>query len=170
MNNITAKSNVAEAKRDMEQRMSVKSIRNPDTTVPNYGPWDYFYRFMALKTHLHLVLVFAFTGVVLSVSGQRVLPPSHLANDLCSCMGDINPASDDRSFDLAVRHCLNTALMQHSGEVIEILHRFPDQDQRIYLLGLLLGGALDRSCPQYPLIKERLLELGSKDPRPRPST
>lgn len=125
---------------------------------------------MSLLTHLRLVLVLTFTGVVLCVSGQRAVPPSHLANDLCSCMGDIDPSSDDRSFDLAVRHCLNTAVMQHSGEVLEILHRFPDQDQRIYLLGLLLGGALDRSCPQYPLIKERLHELGLKDARTGAST
>ncbi|MBK6892767.1 MAG: hypothetical protein IPH00_06435 [Flavobacteriales bacterium] len=54
--------------------------------------------------------------------------------------------------------------------MLEILHRFPDQDQRIYLLGLLLGGALDRSCPQYPLIKERLRELGLKEARTGAST
>ncbi|MEO5584101.1 MAG: hypothetical protein ABIQ75_01480 [Flavobacteriales bacterium] len=125
---------------------------------------------MALLPRLHLVLVIAFTGVVLSVPGQRVVPPSHLAKDLCSCMGEIDPSSDDRSFDLAVRHCLNAAVMQHSGEVLEILHRFPDQDQRVYLLGLLLGGALDRSCPQYPLIKERLRELGLQETRTGAST
>lgn len=124
---------------------------------------------MALLSRLPLLLAFVLTGMVLSASGQQVLPPSHLAKDLCSCMGDIDPTSDDRSFDLAVRHCLNTAVMQHSGEVLEILHRFPDQDQRIYLLGLLLGGALDRSCPQYPLIKERLRELGLKDAGPAPA-
>ena len=125
---------------------------------------------MALLPRLHLVLVIAFTGVVLSVSGQRVVPPSHLAKDLCSCMGEIDPSSDDRSFDLAVRRCLNAAVMQHSGEVLEILHRFPDQDQRVYLLGLLLGGTLDRSCPQYPLIKERLRELGLQETRTGAST
>lgn len=118
---------------------------------------------MARFARLHHVVVLVFSGAVLSVSGQRAHPPSHLANALCSCMGDINPTSDDRTFDLAVRHCLNTALMRHSGEVVEILHRFPDPGQRVYLLGRLLGGALDRSCPQYPLIKERLLELGPKD-------
>lgn len=37
MNNITAKSNVAEAKRDGEPCMRNKSIRNPGTTGPNYG-------------------------------------------------------------------------------------------------------------------------------------
>lgn len=125
---------------------------------------------MSLMTRLHLVLAFVFTGMALCASGQRAVPPSHLANDLCSCMGEIKPSSDDRSFDLAVRHCLNNAVMQHSGEVLDILHRFPDQNQRVYLLGLLLGGALDRSCPQYPLIKERLRELGSKDTRTGPST
>ncbi len=125
---------------------------------------------MALLNRFRLVLAFVLTGVVLSASGQRAVPPSHLANDLCSCMGEINPSSDDRSFDLAVRHCLNTAVMQHSGDVLEILHRFPDQDQRIYFLGLLLGGALDRRCPQYPLIKERLRELGLKHARTGAST
>lgn len=120
---------------------------------------------MALPSRLHLALTIVLAGAMLSVSGQQAIPTSHLANDLCACMGDIDPHSDNRSFDLAVRHCLNTAVMQHSGEVLEILHRFPDQNQRIYLLGLLLGGALDRSCPQYPLIKERLRELGLKDAR-----
>ncbi len=89
-------------------------------------------------------------------SAQQAIPPPRLAEDICSCMGSINPASDDRTFDLAVRHCLNTAMRAHSGEVIELMRRFPAQDRRFYLLGLLLGSSLDKSCPQYPWVKDRL--------------
>lgn len=118
---------------------------------------------MAYRTRLHPTLSFLFAVAVLSVSGQRARPAVDLAQELCSCMGDIDPLIAPRSFDLAVRQCVNTAVLQHSGEVLEILHRFPEQDQRIYLLGLLLGGALDRSCPRYPLIKKRLRDLGRSE-------
>ena len=92
-------------------------------------------------------------------SGQRATPPSTLADDLCSCVGTIDPASSDQLFDLSIRHCLNRSMTRHSGEVIEIMRRFPGKDGKFFLLGLLLGGALDRTCPQYPAVKERLRTL-----------
>ena len=95
----------------------------------------------------------------ITASGQQATPPSTLADDLCSCVGTIDPTSSDHLFDLAVRHCLNKSMTQHSGEVIEIMRRFPGQDGKFFLLGLLLGGALDRSCPQYPAVKDRLRTL-----------
>lgn len=82
-----------------------------------------------------------------------------MAGDLCNCIGTIDPHSDDHTFDLAVRQCLNAAMKDHMEEVIGLMRRFPAQDRRYYLLGLLLGSSLDRTCPQYPLVKDRLLPM-----------
>lgn len=117
-----------------------------------------------------LLLAIAMSVIGTAASGQQATPPSKLADDLCSCMGTIDPSSDDRTFNLAVRHCLNTSMVQHSEEVVEILRRFPAQDRKIYLLGLLLGGSLERSCPQYPLVKDRLRSLVPPPPEPGPNT
>ncbi|MCC6841149.1 MAG: hypothetical protein IT230_13410 [Flavobacteriales bacterium] len=118
------------------------------------------------RLFLTTVLLLGFSA---ASRAQQAVPPAHLADALCSCMGSIDPQSDDRSFDLAVRHCLSTAMMTHSGEVIELMRRYPSQDRQLYLLGLLLGGALDRSCPDYPLIRERLLPRFSSEKRASPS-
>ena len=85
-------------------------------------------------------------------------------------MGSIDLASDDRTFDIAVKHCLNEAVVKHPEEVLSLLHRYPDERQKAYLLGLLIGGTLDRSCSQYPAVKERLRSLSTPVPRSRPST
>ncbi|MBS1570108.1 MAG: hypothetical protein JST45_11830 [Bacteroidetes bacterium] len=90
------------------------------------------------------------------IHAQQATPPGQLADALCNCLGSIDPAADNRSFDLAVRQCLNTTMREHSGEVIELMRRFPVQDRRYYILGLVLGSSLDKACPQYPLIRDRL--------------
>lgn len=118
----------------------------------------------------YLILFLAVFGSFTILSAQHVVPPSDLAEELCSCMGEINPEGTDRNFDLAVRHCLNTAVTQHSGEVIELLRRYPEQDRKFFMLGLVLGSALDRSCPQYPLIKDRLRLMLNSENRKIPST
>jgi hypothetical protein len=103
-------------------------------------------------------------------AAQQVAPPSGLANDLCSCIGTIDPHSDDRTFNLAVRHCLNTAMMQNSKEVVELMRKFPAEDRKFYVLGLVLGSSLDRSCAQYPLVKERMRTLLQRPPEASPNT
>lgn len=105
-----------------------------------------------------------------AVRAQHAQPPSAMADDLCECLGTINGSENDRNFDLAVRHCLNTMVVKHSHEVIGLLQRYPMQDRRFYLLGLLLGSALDRTCPQYPLIKDRLQLLQEEHPPTPPTT
>ena len=117
-----------------------------------------------------LLASIALIGLCTGSQAQQAIPPTHLAEDICSCMGAINPESDDRTFDLAVRHCLNTAMRAHSGEVIELMRRFPAQDRRYYLLGLLLGSSLDKSCPQYPWVKDRLRPLLNTTADPGPNT
>lgn len=110
------------------------------------------------------ILCFALLAFALRASAQQTSPPSALADDLCACIGTIDPRSDDPTFDLAVRHCLNASMMQHSREVIEIMRRFPARDRGYYVLGLVLGSSLDKSCPQYPLVKERLRSLHAPPP------
>ena len=85
-------------------------------------------------------------------------------------MGDIDLKSDDRTFDLAVKHCLNEAVMKHPEEALALLHRFPDERQKAYLLGLLIGGTLERTCSQFPAVKERLRSLNGPVPTQKPST
>ena len=123
-----------------------------------------------MHTRSFLLLLLALTASVGKVSAQYVDPPSRMADDLCACMGTIDPTSDVRTFDLAVRHCLNSTIVQHSGEVIELMRRFPAQDRKFYLLGYLIGGSLDRSCPQYPLVKDRLRLMFHRDPETGAST
>jgi hypothetical protein len=85
-------------------------------------------------------------------------------------MGKIDLKSDDRTFGLAVKHCLNEAVVKHPEEALALLHRFPDERQKAYLLGLLIGGTLERSCSQYPAVKERLRSLNAPAPPEKPST
>ncbi len=123
-----------------------------------------------MLSYRYFILFLAVYGSFSILSAQHVVPPSTLADELCSCMGAINPAGSDHNFDLAVRHCLNTAVNQHSGEVIELLRLYPEQDRKFFLLGLVLGSALDRSCPQYPLIKDRLRLMLNSESRKISST
>ncbi|MBS1941018.1 MAG: hypothetical protein JST38_09095 [Bacteroidetes bacterium] len=114
-----------------------------------------------LRFNLAIILLL---GLGTGIRAQQATPPGHLADAICTCMGTIDPAADNRSFDLAVRHCLNTAMREHSGEVIELMGRFPVQDRRYYILGIVLGSSLDKACPQYPLVRDRLRSLF--DPAP----
>ena len=119
----------------------------------------------------HIIFLFALLLAMPRVlHAQHAEPPSTMANDLCSCLGTISPKPDDRQFDRDVRLCLNTVVASHSREVVELLRQYPAEDRKMYLLGLLLGHALDRTCPQYPLVKERLRHLLQPAPKAIPST
>lgn len=119
-------------------------------------------------SHLFLALSLALASA--TAFAQRTGPPGRLAEDLCGCMGNIDLKSDDRTFDLEVKHCLNEAVVDHPEEALSLLHRFPDERQKAYLLGLLIGGTLERSCSQYPAVKERLRSLDAPAPPEKPST
>lgn len=118
-----------------------------------------------LRTWVLLLLI-----PVARISAQQVTPWSHMATELCDCLGSIDANTTDRDMDLALRLCLSTTLSRHSGEVVRLMHRYPAQDRQYYLLGLVLGGALDRTCPRYALIKERLHPKHTTAVRPIPST
>lgn len=129
-----------------------------------------FIPFRSLMHPFKALITLALLATAHQVSAQRLSPPAPMTDELCSCLGTISGHSTDRELDLAVRLCLNTALSKHAGEVIELLRRYPGQDRPYYLLGLLLGGALERTCPQYPLIKERMLPHFEFEGRAVPST
>lgn len=118
----------------------------------------------------HLLLTLSLTVASSAALAQRTGTTGQLADDLCGCMGNIDLKSDDRTFDLAVKHCLNEAVVKHPEEALSLLHRFPDEQQKAYLLGLLIGGTLERSCSQYPAVKERLRSLNAPVPPEKPST
>jgi|GEM_PF-1952657 len=120
--------------------------------------------------HTRILFLLAWFSALGQVSAQHAVPPSYLAEELCACLGQVDPASNDRSFDLAVRLCLNTAVTKRSAEVTDLLRRYPVQDRRFFLLGLVLGSALDRSCPQYPLVKDRLRFMLQAENQDDPST
>lgn len=108
---------------------------------------------------LFFCLLIALLAPFAPARAQQASPPARLAEDLCSCIGAIDPASADATLDLAVRHCLSTAMMAHSREVMQIMLRFPMQERKYFLLGMVLGSSLDRACPQYPMVRERLRGL-----------
>lgn len=170
MNSITASSSQALYGRYLDRRMDrCMGAKVSATIAPRSkgSAIDLILPNIPMHSRTILLLFLALLCLPSSVSAQHAVPPSSLASDLCSCMGAIDPASTDHNFDLAVRLCLNTAMAKHSGELIEQLHRYPGQDRKIYLLGLVLGSALDRSCPQYPLVKDRLrLMLAPDTPSP----
>ncbi len=105
-----------------------------------------------------------------AVCAQHAAPPSRLADDLCQCLGKLDPEAADAEFDPAVRACLNASVTDHPGEVIDLLRRYPTLDRKFYLLGLVLGSALDRSCPEYLQLKERLHQLRLPAQRSMPAT
>ncbi|MEO8733110.1 MAG: hypothetical protein ABI373_02140 [Flavobacteriales bacterium] len=118
----------------------------------------------------HLFLALSFVVASSAAFAQRTGPSGQLADDLCGCMGNIDLKSDDRTFDLAVKHCLNEAVVKHPEEALALLYRYPDERQKAYLLGLLIGGTLERSCSQYPAVKERLRSLNTPVTQQKPST
>lgn len=123
-----------------------------------------------MSTSARFILVLAGFCTLAPLSAQHAVPPSFLAEDLCACLGRVDPESNNRTFELAVRHCLNAAVTGRSEEMTELLGRHPAQDRRFFLLGLVLGSALDRSCPEYPLVKDRLRLMLHAEARPVPST
>jgi hypothetical protein len=150
--------------------MGCEGIRIGFATSKGDPRSDYFYRSVNMPYLLNTLAALALVCACSAAYGQRVDSPSHLTDDLCGCMGSIDLSSDDRTFDLAVKHCLNKAVVEHPGEVLSLLHRYPDERQKAYLLGLLIGGTLDRTCSQYPAVKERLRSLSAPLPPSRPST
>ena len=117
-----------------------------------------------------LLVLIALFGHAWAATAQYGKGPLSLADDLCACIGSIDPGANDNDFKLAVRHCLNTTIMGHPHEVIGLLSRYPAMDRNVYLLGLLLGETLDRTCPQYPLLKGRLRTLQLSGAASNPST
>lgn len=106
-----------------------------------------------------LIYLLLFT-VALRAAAQQSAPLAHLAADLCTCISAMDQTGDARAFDLGVRHCLINGMHEHAEEVIPLLSRYPAQDRGYYLLGLLLGHALDNKCPKYQMMKEmRLIKL-----------
>lgn len=155
MKSITASSSQALWIRRVDRRMGAK-VSATITPMSQGSTIDLDLPNISMHYRTIPLLLSALLYLTASVSAQHVVPPSSLANDLCSCLGAIDPSTNDHNFDLAVRQCLNTTMAKHSSELIELLRRYPAQDRKLYLLGLVLGSALDRSCPQYPLVKDRL--------------
>lgn len=91
----------------------------------------------------------------------RSLRPS-MADDLCRCLGAIERSTADPDLEQAVRRCLNNTITKHPEELVELIHQYPRQGRPFFRLGLILGGTLERSCPEYPLLKDRLQLLPAR--------
>lgn len=120
-----------------------------------------------LRSVLTLIILLALAP---AGHAQHAQPPSTMPMELCECIGSIDLSGSDRDLDLAVRHCLNMVMAKHSREVVGLLQRYPGRDRAFFLLGQLLGSSLDRTCPQYLVIKDRLHLLVTDQPATLPST
>ena len=115
---------------------------------------------MANFAYVPISLISLLTGT--AACCKRVAVPALLADDLCGCMGQIDVNSNDRIFGEAVKHCMNEAVTKHPEEVISLMQGYRDQRQRAYLLGVLIGGITDRTCWEYPAVKERQRSLNGQ--------
>lgn len=108
----------------------------------------------------------------LATTARAQVPASGplLVDDLCGCMSAIDLRTDDRTVSYAVRHCLEDAVVHHPGEVLGLLQRHPEQGSKAYLLGLVLGGALESSCDRFHAVKARLQQMPAQGSLSKPGT
>lgn len=121
----------------------------------------------------HVLYAFVLSVLVpLAACGQAQGPATGplLTDDLCGCMSAIDLKKDDRSVNFAVRHCLEDAVVHHPGEVLGLLDRYPERGSKAYLLGLILGGALEGSCAPFHAVKVRLQQMPGQGSLKKPGT
>lgn len=102
--------------------------------------------------------------------GQAATGTPLLTDDLCACMAAIDLKGDDRAVSTGVRSCLENAVVRHPGEVLALLDRYPQRGDKAYILGLVLGGALEKGCAPFRAVKARLQQMPGQGALKRPGT
>lgn len=85
-------------------------------------------------------------------------------------MSAIPAQSEDALFTARVRQCLENAVVHHPSEVLDLLERYPEQRNKAYVLGLILGSTLEGRCAGFDLVKARLQQQQPRVPNDRKGT
>lgn len=101
---------------------------------------------------------------------QRTAGVPLLTEDLCGCIAAIDLRTDDRAVNTSVRNCLEEAVVRHPGEVLSLLDRYPQRGDKAYVLGLVLGGALENGCAPFGAVKARLRQMPGQGSLKKPGT
>jgi hypothetical protein len=104
-----------------------------------------------------IVLLLSCTNTALAQ--QRAQDPPRMADELCGCLSAIDANASDRTFTVAVRTCLEDAVVHHPSETLALLKKHPSDRSKAYQLGLLLGGSLTSNCPGFLPVKARLQQM-----------
>lgn len=124
---------------------------------------------MSLLRPLFFLLCIGTAAVADAQMQERSARPG-LQEELCSCMSAIPANSDDARFEANVRTCLENGVLHHPGEVLDLLERHPQRGNKAYLLGLILGGALEGRCAGFQVVKARLQQMPARVPNDRKGT
>lgn len=84
---------------------------------------------------------------------------SRLQPELCACVGAIPQDITNDGFERAVRACLENAIIHHPGEVLRLLERYPERKDKAFLVGLVLGSAMESGCGAFGPVKARLQQM-----------
>lgn len=98
-------------------------------------------------------------GVMVRAQEPVVDGASQLRAELCSCVGSIPQHLPDERFERAVRHCLENAIIHHPGEVLRLIERYPERQDKAFLVGLVLGSAMESGCAAFGPVKARLQQM-----------
>lgn len=90
---------------------------------------------------------------------QRTQDPPKMADELCGCLSNIDPKTNDQVFTNSVRTCLEDAVVHHPSETLALLKKHPSDKSKAFQLGLLLGGSLTSNCPGFGPVKARLQQM-----------
>jgi hypothetical protein len=90
---------------------------------------------------------------------KPAVDPSEMMSELCGCMSAIDTHGSDRSVEVAVRGCLENAMVAHPVEVRAILQHRSQGGSKAYQLGTALGGALQQMCAPFRAVRERLQRM-----------
>lgn len=124
-------------------------------------------KMLTMRTALFATALLVF---LCNASAQSRTSGPLLINDLCTCMGHVDVKADDHVFLMGVRQCMEDGVVDHPGEVLALLKRYPDRTDKAYLLGLLLGGALEGSCDTFHAVKARLQTMPGQGSVVRPGS
>lgn len=105
-------------------------------------------------------VLFLITGA--AVFGQQERSIEQMETGLCACMGSVDLRSTDAEFQLQVRQCLESAVMQYPAAMSHLLRTVPGNGPKGEALGELLGERLDRRCAAFRAVRERLRRLNAQ--------
>jgi hypothetical protein len=113
----------------------------------------------SIRQILFSLVLIVVSALPLRVFAQQADGKDGVMDDLCGCMARIDVNGTDKAISGRVRHCMEVAVLQHPAEVRALLRHTKGEGSKAFQLGTVLGGALERDCPQFKVVRARLQQM-----------